>query len=162
MGAPTSHLTAARRETWPDQNEEARRWHGQSVFRQVEVEYSEGRIAQEMLRFVVVHASQLAQQQTQSYTAAQAKEAGAVAEHMRHVHARWFACAPMPKRPSPSMRTGGRATEAVGPTPGGIMPYTMVSLQTPVTRVVPGEDVQRRQTHHRPRQAIAWRSRSKP
>src|SRR6516165_11702289 len=75
------------------QHEEARRWHGQSVLRQVEVEYSEGRIAHETLRFVVVHASQLAQQQTQAYTAAQAKEAAAVVEHIKHVQARWFACA---------------------------------------------------------------------
>ena len=61
--------------------------------RQVEVEYSDGRVALETLRFVVVHSSQLAQQQTQAYTAAQEKEAGAVAEHVQRVQARWFACA---------------------------------------------------------------------
>lgn len=75
-------------------DEAPRRWHGQSVRRQVEVEYSEGRVAQEALRFVVVHSSQLAQQQAQSYAAAQAKETEAVADHVRHVHARWFACLP--------------------------------------------------------------------
>ena len=74
--------------------EEPRRWHGQSVRRQVEVEYSDGRIAQEELRFVVVHSSQLAQQQTPTYAAAQEKEAAALADHGRHVHARWFACLP--------------------------------------------------------------------
>jgi transposase len=74
--------------------EAPRRWHGQSVRRQVEVEYSDGRIAQEELRFVVVHSSQLAQQQTQTYAAAQEKEATALADHVRHVHARWFACLP--------------------------------------------------------------------
>jgi transposase len=47
--------------------EAPRRWHGQSVMRQVEVEYSDGRVTQEALRFVVVHSSQLAQQQTQTY-----------------------------------------------------------------------------------------------
>lgn len=36
-------------------DEVPRRWHGQSVLRQVEVEYSDGRVAQECLRFVVVH-----------------------------------------------------------------------------------------------------------
>jgi transposase len=72
------------------QHEAPRRWHGQSVLRQVE--YSEGRIAHEPLRFVVVHSSQLAQQQTQAYTAVQAKEAAAVVAHIRHVQARWFAC----------------------------------------------------------------------
>jgi transposase len=71
-----------------------RQWHGQSVVRQVEVEYSDGRVASEALRFVVVHSSQLAQQQAQSYAAAQAKETEAVADHVRRVHARWFACRP--------------------------------------------------------------------
>jgi transposase len=74
--------------------EAPRRWHGQSVLRQVEGEYHDGHSALEELRFVVVHSSQLAQQQAQSYPAAQAKEAGAVADHLRQVHARWFACLP--------------------------------------------------------------------
>jgi transposase len=74
--------------------EAPRRWHGQSVMRPVEVEYSDGRVAAEVLRFVVVHSSQLAQQQAQSYVAAQAKETEAVAAHVRQVHARWFACRP--------------------------------------------------------------------
>jgi transposase len=74
--------------------EAPRRWHGQSVRRQVEVEYSDGRVAAEALRFVVVHSSQLAQQQAQSYAAAQARETEAVAAHVRQVHARWFACQP--------------------------------------------------------------------
>jgi transposase len=76
------------------QDEAPRRWHGQSVLRQVEVEYRDGRVAQESLRFVVVHSSQLAQQQTQTYAAAQEKEAEALADHVRRVHARWFACLP--------------------------------------------------------------------
>src|SRR2546430_9899338 len=75
-------------------DEAPRHWHGRSVLRPVEVEYSEGRLAQETLRFVVVHASQLAQQQAQSSAAAQAKETEAVAAHVRQVHARWFACLP--------------------------------------------------------------------
>src|SRR5438132_389300 len=75
-------------------DEAPRHWHGRSVLRPVEVEYSEGRLAQETLRFVVVHSSQLAQQQAQSYAAAQAKETEAVAAHVRQVHARWFACLP--------------------------------------------------------------------
>src|SRR5499427_4858468 len=61
------------------QAEAPRRWHGQSVLRPVEVEYSDGRVALEALRFVVVHASQLAQQQTHTYTNAQAQETEAVA-----------------------------------------------------------------------------------
>src|SRR5215468_2629738 len=74
------------------QDEAPRRWHGQSVLRQGEVEYSDGRIVREPLRFVAVHSSQLAQQQTQVYAAAQAKEAEAVAAHSTQGQARWFAC----------------------------------------------------------------------
>jgi hypothetical protein len=73
-------------------DEAPRHWHGQSVFRHVEVEYSDGRVAQEQLRFIVVHSSQLAQQQTQSYAVAQEKEAAILADHVQHVHAQWFAC----------------------------------------------------------------------
>jgi transposase len=75
-------------------DEAPRRWHGQSVVRQVEVEYSDGRVVSEALRFVVVHSSQLAQQQTHTYASAQEKEAQAVADHMQRVQARWFACLP--------------------------------------------------------------------
>src|SRR5262245_10573660 len=74
------------------QDEAPRRWHGHSGVRQVEVEYSDGRGVAEALRFVVVHSSQLAQQQTHAYSAAQAKEAEALVAHTTHVQARWFAC----------------------------------------------------------------------
>jgi transposase len=73
--------------------EPPRRWHGQSVARPVEVEYADGRGAVEELRFLVVHSSQLAQQAAVAYTAAQAKEAERIAEHIQRVEARWFACA---------------------------------------------------------------------
>jgi hypothetical protein len=43
---------------------------------------------------VVVHSSQLARQQAQSYAAAQAKETEAVADHVRQMQVRWFACLP--------------------------------------------------------------------
>jgi transposase len=75
-------------------DEELRRWHGHSVIRQVEVEYSDGRVVLEALRFVVVHSSQLAHQQTQTYASGQEKEAEAVADHVTQVQARWFACLP--------------------------------------------------------------------
>jgi transposase len=73
--------------------EAPRRWHGGSVVRRVEVEYADGRLTLEDLRFLVVHSSQLAQQTATTYSAAQAKEAERVAEHIQHVEARWFACA---------------------------------------------------------------------
>ena len=73
--------------------EPPRRWHGQSVARPVEVEYADGRLAVEELRFLVIHSSQLAQQAAVAYTAAQAKEAERIAEHIQRVEARWFACA---------------------------------------------------------------------
>jgi len=73
--------------------ESPRRWHGQSVVRRVEVEYSDGRVALEALRFVVVHSNQLAQQAALTYVKAQTHEAERVAEHIRRVEARRFACA---------------------------------------------------------------------
>jgi transposase len=75
-------------------DEAPRRWHGHSVMRQVEVEYSDGRVAVEALRFVVVHSSQLAHQQTQTHASGQGKEAEAVADHVKRVQAQWFACLP--------------------------------------------------------------------
>ena len=75
-------------------DEPPRCWRGQSVMRQVEVEYSDGRVTAEALRFVVVHSSQLAQQQTQTYAVAQAKEAEVVTDHAKRVQAQWFACLP--------------------------------------------------------------------
>jgi transposase len=73
--------------------EPPRRWYGHSVIRPVEVEYADGRRAVEALRFLVVHSSQLAQQAAVASSAAQAKEAERVAEHIQRVAARWFACA---------------------------------------------------------------------
>jgi transposase len=73
-------------------DEAPRRWQGQSVMRPVEVEYRDGRIVQEEVRFVVVHSTQLAQQQVQTYVIAQAKEAQTLTDHVQRVHARWFAC----------------------------------------------------------------------
>jgi transposase len=75
------------------EREELRRWRGQSVMRRVAVEYADGRVALEEVRFVVVHSSQLVHQQAQTYAAAQAKEAGVVTAHIAQVEARQFACA---------------------------------------------------------------------
>src|SRR5712691_7177418 len=72
--------------------EPPRQWRGQSVVRHVEVEYSDGQVGLEALRFLVVHSSQLARQAATAYTAAQAKEAERVTEHRQRVEARWFAC----------------------------------------------------------------------
>jgi transposase len=73
--------------------EPPRRWHGQSVVRRVPVEYADGRLDVAEIRFLVVHSSQLAHQAAVAYAAAQAKEAERVTAHVRHVAARWFACA---------------------------------------------------------------------
>src|SRR5499427_4503564 len=73
--------------------ESPRRWHGTSVVRHVEVEYADGRLDVAEIRFLVVHSSQLAHQVAEAYAAAQAKEAERVTEHVKHVEARWFACA---------------------------------------------------------------------
>jgi transposase len=73
--------------------EPPRRWHGHSVVRPVEVEYADGRLAGEELRFLVVHSSQLAQQAAAAYSGAQAREAERIAEHIKRVAVRWFSCA---------------------------------------------------------------------
>jgi transposase len=73
--------------------EPPRRWHGASVVRPVAVEYADGRLAVEELRFLVVYSSPLAQQAASAYTAAQATEAERIAEHIQRVGGRWFACA---------------------------------------------------------------------
>ena len=72
--------------------EAPRRWQGKSVMRPGEVAYSDGHVAAAVLRVVVISSSQLAQPQTQSYTAAPGKEAAAVADHGRPVEGRRFAC----------------------------------------------------------------------
>src|SRR2546421_4256627 len=72
--------------------ESPRRWHGAGVVRQVEVEYADGRLAVEAIRFLVVHSSQLAQQAAAAYSAAQAKEAGRVAEHIKGLQALSCSC----------------------------------------------------------------------
>ena len=74
--------------------EPPRRWHGHSVMRRVEIEYRDGRVTTEACRFVVVHSSQLAPQQAQTYASAQGKEAEAVTDHVKRVQAQWFACLP--------------------------------------------------------------------
>ena len=72
--------------------DEPRRWWGQSVQRSVDVEYADGQVGQETLRFLVVHSSQLTRQQSTAYTTAQTKEAERVADHIRRVEAKHFAC----------------------------------------------------------------------
>jgi transposase len=72
--------------------ESPRHWHGASVVRQVEVTDADGRLDLAEIRFLVVHSSQLADQSAVAYAAAQAKEAERLAEHIRRVEARWFAC----------------------------------------------------------------------
>jgi hypothetical protein len=75
-------------------DEPPRRWHGQRVMRRVEVESSDGHVTTEAFRFVVVHSSQLAQQQAQTYASAQGKEAEVLTDHAKRVQAQWFACLP--------------------------------------------------------------------
>jgi hypothetical protein len=68
-------------------------WHGQSVLRPGDVAEADGRSEPADLRFVVVHASALAQQETKAAATAHAKEAERVAAHSKHVTAQQYACA---------------------------------------------------------------------
>jgi transposase len=92
-GRQPGALPLLREKSGRTRQESLRQWHGQSVVRCVAVEYSAGRVALEALRFVVVHSSQLAQQAALSSAKAQIHEAERVAEHIRGVEARRFACA---------------------------------------------------------------------
>lgn len=74
--------------------EPPRRWHGQRVVRRVEVEDSQAQVTLEAIRCVVVHSSQLAQQQRKAFAKAHGQEAERVTEHVRRVEARRCACAP--------------------------------------------------------------------
>ena len=69
-----------------------RRWYGRSVTRQVEVDYEDGRVALEPIRFVAVYSHQLAQQHAQAYLTAHTHEAEELAQHILQVEVRRFAC----------------------------------------------------------------------
>jgi hypothetical protein len=92
-GQPPEALPLLRDKPGRPRQEPPRRWHGRSVPRPVAVEYADGQLAGEALRFLVVRSSQLAPQATVAYTAAHAQEAERVAEHIQRVEARWFAWA---------------------------------------------------------------------
>ena len=64
------------------QQEGPRCWRGHSVLRCVDVEYADGRTGQEAIRFVVVQASPLAQQEAKASATAHAKEAKRVVDHI--------------------------------------------------------------------------------
>ena len=69
-----------------------RRWYGRSVTRQVEVEYADGRVGLEPIRFVAGYSHQLAQQHAQASITAQTQAAEEVAQHITQVEGRRFAC----------------------------------------------------------------------
>ncbi len=72
--------------------ERPRQWYGRSVLREVDVEYSDERVAVAPMRFVAVYSTQLAQQHADAYEQAQCRETEAVAQHIVQVEARHFAC----------------------------------------------------------------------
>jgi hypothetical protein len=105
--------------------ESPRRWHGANGVRQVEVEYADGRLAVKALRLLVVYSSQLAQQAASASTAAQAKEAERLAEHIQRVEAHWFAVRLTPRRPVLTMKVMGRADGAASRACDAIMRSTI-------------------------------------
>ena len=117
---------------------------------------------QEALRFVVVHSSQLAQQQTQTYASGQGKEAEAVADHVQRVQAQWFACLPDAEAAIAAYEGQGAGTAGAAHAPGAITRSAIASWQTPAARAGPVGAGQRRRTHRRSSRAIAWWWRSRP
>ena len=91
-GQAQATLPLLREKSGRTQGEAPSRWHGQSVSRSIEVEYTDGRVTREEMRFVVVHSSQLAQREAKRNAKGQAREAEGVAEHRTKVEARSFAC----------------------------------------------------------------------
>jgi hypothetical protein len=75
------------------QQEPPRRWRGQSVLRHSDVEDADGPIQQAELRFLVVHSSSLAQQETKAAATARAQEPEQVDAHRPRVAAQSYACA---------------------------------------------------------------------
>ena len=69
---------------------------------------------------------------------------------------------PMPKQPSPSMRTGHQSAAGAVHTRGGITLSAITSSQPPAARAVLGGDGQPRRTHPLRSRAIGSRSRSRP
>ena len=137
-------------------DEEPRRWHGHSVLRRVEVEDSEGRVAQEEMRFIVVHSSQLAQQHAQTYASAQEKEAEAT-DHVRQVQAQWFACRPDAEAAIAAYEGQGRDASGASRAPGGITRSAMVlrlqaaACAAPVGAVLAKTDLLNRPSRLSPR-----------
>jgi transposase len=71
------------------QPEPPRRWRGQSVLRHIDVEDADGHSQQAALRFLVVHASSLAQQETQAAPPARAKATEQGDAPRQRVAAQW-------------------------------------------------------------------------
>jgi hypothetical protein len=137
--------------------ESPRQWHGQSVMRRVEVEDSDGRVALEALRFVVVHSNQLAQQAALTYGKAQSDEAERVTEHSRGVEARRVACAAEAEAALADYEGHGpRGGEAAGHGPGAIMPSAIEWRPASNGKNGRAEDARRRRSSHRKRSTIAW------
>lgn len=116
--------------------DEPRRWPGHRVVHLVEVEYADGRVAQEARRFVVVHSSQLAQQQAQAYAKAQGKEAEGVADSLRRVEARRFACAADAEAAIRDYEGRGQGRRGRRPQPwrSHSLPYRVAAYHDPTKR----------------------------
>ena len=99
-----------------------RRWRGQSVERVVAIEYGDRRVEREPLRFVVVHSSQLAQQHVTAYATAQGKEGERVADHIRRVQAKSFACVADAEAAIAQEDGRGEGSEVARPRVGTRMP----------------------------------------
>ena len=107
-------------------------------------------ITAEALRFVVVHARQRAQQQTQTYAVAHAQDAEAVTDHAKRVQAQWFACLPAAEAALAAYEGKSRAEEVAAHASGAIMRSAIALWPTPAARAVPVGDVPPRRPRPRP------------
>ena len=145
-------------EAGTDEGRGARRWHGHSVLRRVEVEYNAGRVAQEELRFVGAFEPTGAAASAGLYRRA---SKGSRSRHSarRAVQARVFACeADAEAAIAEQARVEARRRGALR-AHGGIMRSAIIAWQRRAVRAAPVEAVQRRRTHPQLSQGIASWSR---
>jgi hypothetical protein len=100
------------------------------------VAYADGRRDVAERRFVVVPSSQLAHQAAVAYAAAQAKEAERITEHVRHVEARWCACAADAEAASAEYEGCGQGRRGRTPRPWRhhVLPYQVEAVNGPQKR----------------------------
>jgi hypothetical protein len=132
------------------------------VERTGDIAYADGRVAQETLRFLVLHSSQLAQQQSTAYSTAQTKEVEWVADHIRRAEAQHFACVANTKVVRAEYEGRGQDRRGRGCASGVIILCAIGMQRPPNAKNVRAGDGLPRARHPKMRPAIACGSTRNP